>query len=431
MKRIASILGDIVKVSLLLAIVSIGIIAEVKAQPVQPQDLYQIEQTFDHSFDISNLKINRGWDVHLRQAPKGSATRVVVTTPCANFFEEGEEPDLIKVHQYAKHKYSKRDGGYEVLPNQSMPRSTRVDIITPQPINYIDVCSGARLTIDRWVSDSVHFDFNIDSGAVVVIDSMVNPGTTIFMVYDATLDLRHFRGGHLYIWNYRNSRVTEGDVKTTAPRTLEPAKEWKLHYISLNFGIDLAQPMLNDSRHNSPYNTYYGLTGHIRMTSNDMAINRLMSWNFGLDVSFSTLQLDNAVKVDGSSLVLDPSYGATPPRQNLYWWAVGMPFTLKFSFGKWGNPYLGAPLRGLYATLTPTLNFKPHLETRTLDEDSHWNTDSERVDILSRFNLRASVGLNCSIGGLDKVEFYIDLLPSFRSSANAPQTRMFGLSFVF
>ena len=426
MKKIASVLGDILKISFLLLIVGSGIAATAHAQ-----DLYQIEQTFDHSFDISDLKINRGWDVHLRQAPKGSVTRVVVTTPCANFFEEGEEPDLIKVVQYSKHKYSKRDGGYEVLPNQSMPRSTRVDIITSQPINRIEICSGARLTIDRWVSDSVHFDFDIDSGAVVVIDSMVNPGTTIFMVYDATLDLRHFRGERLYIWNYRNSRVTEGDVKTTAPRTLEPAKEYKLHYLSLNFGIDLAQPMLNDSRHNSPYNTYYGLTGHIRMTSNDMAINRLMSWNFGLDVSFSTLQLDNAVKVDGSSLVLDPSYGATPPRQNLYWWAVGMPFTLKFSFGKWGNPYLGAPLRGLYATLTPTLNFKPHLETRTLDEDSHWNTDSERVDILSRFNLRASVGLNCSIGGLDKVEFYIDLLPSFRSSANAPQTRMFGLSFVF
>lgn len=421
MKKISSVLGDILKISFLLFIVGSGIAATTHAQ-----DLYQIEQTFDHSFDISDLKINRGWDVHLRQAPKGSVTRVVVTTPCANFFEEGEEPDLIKVQ-----KSSKRDGGYEVLPNQSMPRSTRVDIITHQPIKYIDVCSGARLTIDRWVSDSVHFDFNIDSGAVVVIDSMVNPGSTTFMVYDATLDLRHFRGGRLNIWNYRNSRVTEGDVQTTVPRTLEPAKEYKLRYLNLNFGIDLAQPMLNDSRYNSPYNTYYGLTGHIRMTSNDMAINRLMSWNFGLDVSFSVLQLDNAVKVDGSSLVLDPSYGATPPRQSLYWWSVGMPFTLKFSFGKWGNPYLGSPLRGLYATLTPTLNFKPRLETRTLDEDSHWNTDHERVDILSRFNLRASVGLNCSIGGLDKVEFFIDLLPSFRSSANAPQTRMYGLSFIF
>ena len=328
-------------------------------------------------------------------------------------------------------KYKRGGGWYELKPNQWMPRTTLVEIYTSEPIDRIELHKGARLTIQRFDFDSTELDITIDSGATLIIDTLDNRGTTFIDVYDATLDLRYFRGGRLNIWNYRNSRITEGDIQTTIPHRNEPAKEWKLHYFNLNFGIDLAQPMLNDSRHNSPYNTYYGLTGHIRMTSNDMAINRLMSWNFGLDVSFSVLQLDNAVKIDGSSLVLDPSYGATPPRQSLYWWSVGMPFTLKFSFGKWGNPYLGAPLRGLYATLTPTLNFKPRLETRTLDEDSHWNTDHERVDILSRFNLRASVGLNCSIGGLDKVEFFIDLLPSFRSSADAPQTRMYGLSFIF
>lgn len=427
MKRIASILGDIVKVSLLLAIVSIVIIAEVKAQPVQPQDLYQIEQTFDHDFKVRKVIVNPGWDVRLIQSPEGTPTRLVVTTPCAEFFEEGKEPTLMEVQ-----KRKRADlGWYELKANQWMPRTTVVELFTSQPLERIELKPGARLTIQRFDFDSTHLDIDVDSGAVLIVDTLSNPGSTIIDVDQGTVDLRRVRGRVLNIWNYGNSRITEGDIQTTIPHRNEPAKEFKLHYFSLNFGIDLAQPMLNDSRHNSPYNTYYGLTGHIRMTSNDMAINRLMSWNFGLDVSFSTLQLDNAVKVDGSSLVLDPSYGATPPRQNLYWWAVGLPFTLKFSFGKWGNPYLGAPLRGFYATLTPTLNFKPHLETRTLDEDSHWNTDSERVDILSRFNLRASVGINCSIGGLDKVEFYIDLLPSFRSSAEAPQTRMFGLGFVF
>ena len=43
----------------------------------------------------------------------------------------------------------------------------------------------------------------------------------------------------------------------------------------------------------------------------------------------------------------------------------------------------------------------------------------------------AAVGLDCAIGGLGKVEFFIDLLPSFRSSADAPQTHMFGLSYIF
>ncbi len=427
MKRIASILGDIVKVSLLLAIVSIGIIAEVKAQPAQPQDLYQIEQTFDHDFKVRKVIVNPGWDVRLVQSPEGTPTRLVVTTPCAEFFEEGMEPTLMEAQKRKRSEY----GWYELKANQWMPRTTVVELFTSQPLERIELKPGARLTIQRFDFDSTHLDIDVDSGAVLIVDTLSNPGSTIIDVDQGTVDLRHVRGRVLNIWNYGNSRITEGDIQTTIPHQNEPAKEWKLHYISLNFGFDINHPMLNDSRYGSPYNTNFGLTGHIRMTSNDMAINRLMNWNFGLDVSFSTLQLDNAVKVDGSRLVLDPSYGATPPRQSLYWWSVGLPVTLKFGFGKWGNPYLGAPFRGLYATLTPTLNFKPRLVTKSLDEDSHWNTDRERVDILSRFNLRAAIGLNCNIGGLDKVEFYIDLLPSFRSSAEAPQTRMFGLGFVF
>jgi hypothetical protein len=427
MKRIASILGDIVKVSLLLAIVGIGIIAEVKAQPVQPQDLYQIEQTFDHDFKVRNVIVNPGWDVRLIQSPEGTPTRLVVTTPCAEFFEEGMEPTLMEAQKRKRSEY----GWYELKANQWMPRTTVVELFTSQPLERIELKPGARLTIQRFDFDSIHLDIDVDSGAVLIVDTLSNPGSTIIDVDQGTVDLRHVRGRVLNIWNYGNSRITEGDIQTTIPHRNEPAKEFKLHYISLNFGFDLNHPLLNDSRYGSPYNTNFGLTGHIRMTSNDMAINRLLAWNFGLDVSFSTLQLDNAVKVDGSRLVLDPSYGATPPRQSLYWCSVGLPVTLKFGFGKWGNPYLGAPFRGLYATLTPTLNFKPRLVTKSLDEDSHWSTDRERVDILSRFNIRAAIGLNCNIGGLDKVEFYIDLLPSFRSSAEAPQTRMFGLGIVF
>lgn len=427
MKRIVSILGDIVKVSLLLAIVSIGIIAEVKAQPAHPQDLYQIEQTFDHDFKVGQVIVNPGWDVRLIQSPEGTPTRLVVTTPCAEFFEEGKEPTLMEVQ-----KRKRADlGWYELKANQWMPRTTVVELFTSQPLERIELKPGARLTIQRFDFDSTHLDIDVDSGAVLIVDTLSNPGSTIIDVDQGTVDLRHVRGRVLNIWNYGNSRITEGDIQTTIPHQNEPAKEWKLRTISLNFGFDINHPLLNDSRYGSPYNTNFGLTGHIRMTSNDMAINRRLAWNFGLDVSYSILQLDNAVKVDGSSLVLDPSYGATPPRQSLYWWSVGLPVTLKFGFGRWGNPYLGAPFRGLYATLTPTLNFKPRLVTKSLDEDSHWNTDRERVDILSRFNIRAAIGLNCNIGGLDKVEFYIDLLPSFRSSANAPQTRMFGLGFVF
>ncbi len=390
------------------------------------QDLYQIEQSFDHSFTVTEIEINSGWDVRLIQTPKGTPTQLIVTTTCPEFFEEGSEPLLMEVKQY------KKEGWYELKENQWMPRKTKVEIYTSQPFDRIEIHKGARLTIQHYDFDSVKLDITADSGSILIIDTLSNPGKTEISVENATLDLRHIRGNMLKIWTIGDCHITEGDVQTTVPVSKELGKEWKIRYINLGFGLDLAMPVgFESNRYGSPYNTNFAFSGHIKINFNDIAINRRLAWNFGLDVSWNSLQLDNAVKTDGNRLVLDPSYGATPPRQSLYYWAVGLPVTMKLNFGKWSNPNLGFPLRGIYASLTPTLNFKPRLVTQSLDEDDHWNTDRERVDILSRFNVRAAIGVDCAFGGLGKVEFFVDLLPSFRSSADAPQTHMFGFSYIF
>jgi hypothetical protein len=251
------------------------------------------------------------------------------------------------------------------------------------------------------------------------------------MLTNATLDLRHVMGGKTDVGAYAHSTVTKGDIRGEYKQS-DYDRAPKMLGIHIGLGLNIALPMaFSSNQQGSPYNTNHAFEFHILGQISDFPICNHWSWNINIDASATWMQLDNVVAAQDDQLVLDPSYGATPPRQSLYWCSVGLPVTLKFGFGKWGNPYLGAPFRGLYATLTPTLNFKPRLVTKSLDEDSHWSTDRERVDILSRFNIRAAIGLNCNIGGLDKVEFYIDLLPSFRSSAEAPQTRMFGLGFVF
>lgn len=447
MKRFINILGDIVKVSLLSAIVGITVFA---ASSANAQDLYQIEQSFDHDFTVKNLYIGRGWDARLIQTPKGTPTQVVLTTPYADFFAEDAEPTLLEVK-----KWSKKDGYYYLKANQWMPHSTVVEIYTSQPIENIELYKGARLTIQHFDFDSVKLDITADTGAVLVIDTLNNRYSTSITVSNATLDLRHIFTNELTIDAYGESTVMEGEVrskhqwlkmgeKATSNITATDStrhiyvetkkshdRERKLHMFNLTLGFDLSMPItwLDNSLHGSPYNTNYGLAIHDRLLSNDMAINRRLAWNFGLDFCLNFLRLDNAVKVDGDRLVLDPSYGATPPRQDLYWCAIGLPVTLKFNFGKWSTP--SSPFRGLYFTLTPTFNFKPRLITQTLDEDDHWDIDREKVDIFNRFNVRAAVGLDCNIGGLGKVEFFIDLLPTYKSSADAPQTRMFGLSYIF
>ena len=132
------------------------------------------------------------------------------------------------------------------------------------------------------------------------------------------------------------------------------------------------------------------------------------------------MQLDNIVTAQNDQLVLDPSYGTTPPRQSLYYLSIGLPVRLKYN--PWKNVLL-------YASLSPTYNCTPFLHSTTLDADNHSHTTHEKVDILNHFNVRASVGIG--LGSLHRVDFFVDLLPTFKSSANAPQTRMMGLTYTF
>lgn len=386
------------------------------------QDLYQIEQNFEHEFRVGNLVIQSGWDARLIQVPEGTPTRVVITTPCANYFEEGEEPNLLSVSRYKKY-----DGTYTLMQNQWMPRTTVVEIFTAQPLDDITLEKNARLTIAYFDFDTIDLEITADSGAVLIVDTLINHGKTEISGEDATLDLRHLRGNILKIWTRGVCHVTEGDIQTSIPRTKEQGKNFKIHMLNLNVGVGLSTPLwVENSRYGSPYNTNRTFELHIMFRSNDVPINRHISWDCGLDAKAAWSQLDNAVMVQGDQFVLDPSLGATPPRQYLYWWSIGVPVTLKFEFA--GKSH---PTAGFFTTLTPTFNFKPRLLSKSLDANDHWNSTTEKADILNRFNIRAAFGLYAPSLGKGKLEFFVDLLPTYKSSANAPQTRMFGLNFYF
>lgn len=424
MKRIGTLVRDIFEITVLVALLGIGIFAEISAnaQTVRQQDLYQIEQSFDHEFLVHDLAIQSGWDARLIQVPEGTPTRVVITTPCANYFEEGEEPNLLSVSRYKKY-----DGTYTLMQNQWMPRTTVVEIFTAQPLDDITLEKNARLTIAYFDFDTIDLEITADSGAVLIVDTLINHGKTEISGEDATLDLRHLRGNILKIWTRGVCHVTEGDIQTSIPRTKEQGKNFKIHMLNLNVGVGLSTPLwVENSRYGSPYNTNRTFELHIMFRSNDVPINRHISWDCGLDAKAAWSQLDNAVMVQGDQFVLDPSLGATPPRQYLYWWSIGVPVTLKFEFAGKSHPTVG-----FFTTLTPTFNFKPRLLSKSLDANDHWNSTTEKADILNRFNVRAAFGLYAPSLGKGKLEFFVDLLPTYKSSANAPQTRMFGLNFYF
>ena len=419
MKRIGTLVRDIFEITVLVALLGIGIFAEISAnaQTVrqQPQDLYQIEQSFDHEFLVHDLAIQSGWDARLIQVPEGTPTRVVITTPCANFFEEGEEPNLLSVEKQGKH-----DGYYTLLRNQWMPRTTVVEIFTAQPIEYIHLEKNARLTIAYFDFDSTYLSITADSGAVLVIDTLYNSHKTHIMLTNADLDLRHIKGGKTNVTAYAHSTVKKGDIQGEYNQS-DYDRAPKMHGMSIGLGLNISLPVaFSSNQYSSPYNTNHAFEFHFLGQINDFPISNHWSWNLNIDASATWMQLDNVVAAQNDQLVLDPSYGATPPRQSLYYWSIGLPVRLKY------NPWKFVVF---YASLAPTYNFTPRLSSTTFDADNHRHTTHEKVDILNHFNLRASIGVG--LGNLHRLEFFVDLLPTFKSSANAPQTRMMGLTYTF
>ena len=381
------------------------------------QDLYQIEQSFDHDFSVTNLVIESGWDARLIQVPKGTSTRVVITTPCANFFEEGEEPNLLSVD-----KFSKRECYYTLKQNQWMPHSTIVEIFTAQPINNITLKKNANLTIQHFDFDSIELEISADSGALLVVDTLLNRYNTIITLTSTVLDLRHVTGGKTDVNAYAHSNVIKGDVQGDYHQS-DYDRAQIFFGPNLYFGLSLSGPLaFSSNKYGSPYNTNHNLGLFILMNSSDISLGGRWAWNFGIEGRAYWMELDNIVKVQDDKLVLDASYGATPPRQSLYYWSLGLPVSLKLNL--WPQYFIN----GLYARLTPTYNFVPRLRTSNLDADNKRHSDLENADILNHFNIRTAIGLNHFSGGL---EFFIDLLPTYKPSADAPQMRMMGLNYHF
>lgn len=445
MKRLANTFKGTAFLISLATIVGLTAIAGTSASA---QDIYQIEQQTDVYF--KTLIIDEGWDVRLIQAPAGSPTTIVLSTSCPEYYEEGNEPSVFKTKNY-----DKMPGDLLILPNNSMPRSTIVEIHTAQPIKWIHLFKNARLTIEQYNFDSVKLDIDVDSGAVLTIDSMQNRRSTDITLHDATLDLRHARLDNLNIEAHGNSVVNKGEIWSNRQRinlsentisnvtTTDSAnhlyvkrnqrldKSDLFTSLSLTFGLDLGFPIAGttNAHHGSPYNTGIDLTFNMVWLTNQISLGGRWSWDVGMLLAYHAVTLDNVVKPSGStSLVLDASYGATPPHQQLLYTTLGLPVSLRYSLPKKYRPWF----RGFHASLTPMVNFKQELSSQSLGSNNRWHTNSDKdLDLFNRFNVRAEVGMDVNIFGFHSVDFFIDLLPSYKPAANAPQMRMMGLIYHF
>ena len=445
MKRIAIILKDAFGVIGIAFILGTTFFAATNA--AAQEDLYEIEQQTDTPFNM--LYISEGWDAHLIQAPAGSPTTVVLRTRCAEFFEEGNEPDIVEVK-----KLDKKSSWLHLNRNSIMPHTTVVEIHTAQPIGKIHLYKGSRLTIEQYDFDSIDLDIDADTDAMLFIDTMHNLGSTSISLNDATLDLRRSHVQNIFIYAHGHSTVNKGKLlaknqylrlsdnticnvteSDSATHLYVTRAHWlnkadKLTSLSLTMGFDLGYPIIVDgSRQGSPYNTNLAPGIVISLSTNSIPISKHWGWGFGLTGAFHIKYLDNVVRAaDKKHLVLDASHGATPPRQEISYWTLGLPVSIFYTLPKDYRPWF----RGFHASLTPMLNFKQTLNSQTLNEHNRWTYSRDKgLDLLNRFNLRASVGVDMGFFGIKTIEFFIDLLPSYKPTAEAPQMRMLGLMYHF
>ena len=444
MKRIVNIVKNVLGIA---AIAAIFGITAFSAATASAQDIYEIEQTFDQPFNM--FYIGQGWDARLIQAPAGSPTTVVLRTRCAEFFEDGNEPNIVEVK-----KLDKKNSWLHLNRNTIMPRTTVVEIHTAQPIDEIHLYRDARLTIEQYDFDSVDLDIDADTGALLVIDTMSCRNKVRISLHNATLDLRHGHISGLSIYAHGNSIVNKGKLwacdqrlylsdsavsnvtaTDSASHLYVDRKRWlnksdRFTQLSLSFGLDFSMPIAgtDGARYGSPYNTNLDFGAFWQFTTNAIPLGGRWSLTPGIQFGYHAYLLDNIVKAEGNHLVLDDSYGANAPRQMFDYFVIGLPVSVNYSFNKSWHAFS----QGFFFKLTPMLNSKQILYTQSLNEHNHWTRREDRgLDVLNRFNLRAAVGLHTGLLGIRNIEFFIDLLPSYKASAGAPQTRMMGLVYHF
>ena len=406
---------------------------------LQAQNEYRIKQALPD--DIDSIYICAGWDVHLSHNSEASIT---IVTVCQAFFEEGSEPEVCTVEGHC----------LTLLENKTMPKSTRIEIITSSPIqllevgenavlttgdlsfapkhDHVSIKRGAMVTGGRWLCEDGLF-LNIYSDANTKLDSIVaKQFIDIYQFNDSRFDCPVIlspktdiqRGPHALGTAYHTDTALHMTVKTKHILRRE------MMALTLSGGIDAPIPLFMNNTQGSPYNRGENYRIHLQLAiSPDIKIRDNLQLRIALQSEYDWSRLLNTVTTDGNSLTLDNSYGALNPQQFLLGTSLGLDFSLKYSFGK-SNPQTGLTPFGLKFGVTAML-VKGHLSTRTMGSDNRWHRTSEKVDVFNPWQLRAHFGIGGGPLTRATLSLTYDLLPTFRNGIGADNVHTFGVSISF
>lgn len=153
----------------------------------------------------------------------------------------------------------------------------------------------------------------------------------------------------------------------------------------------------------SPFKSDYCSGVGVYLFSNDYFLSKHLSFRTQLDYTFNIAQLVHAVKYDGITLQYIPRYNIPNAPSILTYSSIGLHSDLRYKVHR---------AVSFHFVVEPMWQSGGRLYTRRYDAGDEFVKDNSKAHIMNPFQLRLKQGL----GFFFDIEFYYDLLPTYKAS---------------
>lgn len=388
------------------------------------EDLYVIEQAFPVA--ISQLTVVEGWTLRLVYTPGEDSTRVAVVTPCPYYFAEGKEPTVVALEGDKLH----------ILTNRTMPPGTTVEVRYPEPLDAVIATGNVQL-------DTLHMLLRSQgprAAAIMVagrnsklhIDCLEADGDLGVECRDegSRVEIGTLRCRQLLVDERHRERVKvqrlEADSLVVVPHHWWHDINWANNRLFIGGKMGAAGLI----GYKGPYTSAANISMHLvgRFMEAPLSPRWRLTAGFGWGFEWSMMAYD--VILDNDQLIFNPNHVVDHPMTLLGQGYLSLPISVQYrTKNKWARLFCNH----FDITLTPMLNLIGDV-TGYRDEKFY----SENVDLFSRFQLRLSLANTClasnsggMLSGGITWELFVDLLPTYRPSADAEGIHQIGFAIHF
>lgn len=386
------------------------------------EDIYRIEQAFPVA--IRQLSLMNGWTVKLIYTPGEDSTRVTVVTPCPYFFKEGNEPLVCTL----------RDDKLAIHQNRTMPLGTLLEVRYPEPLEMLT--SHAHIELD-----TVHMLLRSEGPRAALlaptiksslkIDYLISEGDIgVDCRYDhSSVEIGTVRCRQFIIDENQRDRVKVNHMEADS-LVVVPHHWW--NDINWNYFLVLEGKIgaVTHTGSRSPYTSTLYLAVEFNTRLMEVPITKRWRFYGSAGWGFDAHLMAYDVIHDGNRLLFNPSPDVNHDLTLLEHAYLSLPLTFQYrTKNRWARIFSNH----LDFTLTPRLNI---IDQKGSPFD--WDLRNNSINILSRFQLRLALANTCLatnngdiLSGGITWEIFVDLLPTYRPSADAKGYHQIGFVLHF